>query len=222
MPRKNLRLLDGHPLLAYTVDAAMRSARFDRVVVSTDDPEIAECARRAGAEVPFLRDARVSDDHTPVSAVTVDALERLDPKANTYDVVAQLLPTCPLRTADDVRRSHDAFVAREAAYQISVTRYGSLNPWWALRLSEDATIVPLFEDALARRSQDLSPLFAPTGAIWWATTDALRRSGTFYGPGVRGFELDWRHAVDIDNEEDFQLARVLLAMRREEAPHAEG
>ncbi len=215
IPGKNVRLLHGRPLLAYTVEAALESGCFQNVIVSTDDSEIATIARAAGAEVPFLRGAPISDNHVPVSAVALDALERLDPDGRAFALVALLLPTCPLRTADDVRRSLEHFVERGAGLQISVTRFGSLSPWWAMQRSDDGTLDPVFPDALKRRSQDLPTLYAPTGAIWWATTEALRRSGTFHGDGVVGFELDWRHAVDIDDEEDFELARVLLSLRSE-------
>lgn len=213
IPGKNVRPLGGRPLLAYSVRAAVDSGVFARVVVSTDDDAIARAATAAGAEVPWRREAAIADDHTPVSIVTLDALTRLDPDGDRFDAVAQLLPNVPLRTAEDVRASHVAFSASGADFQISVTRYGWLDPWWAMRLGERGRIEPLFPDALTSRSQDLPELYCPTGAIWWARPGALRASGTFYGPGVRGFELPWKHAVDIDTEDDFAMAQALLGPR---------
>ncbi len=209
IPHKNIRPLGGRPLLAHTVEAALASGCFDRVVVSTDDDAVAAAAREAGAEVPFVRGAAIADDHTPVSAVTLDALERLDAAGERFAQVAQLLPNCPLRDAGDVRASLAAFEASDAEFQISVTRYGWLDPWWAMQIGDGGRLEPLFPDALARRSQDLAELFCPTGAVWWARTAALRRAGTFYGEGVRGFPLAWRHAVDIDDEDDFAMAEAL-------------
>jgi len=214
IPSKNIRELSGRPLIAYTIDAALESGVFERVVVSTDDPAIAEVARAAGAEAPFLRPAELADDHTPSSLVTLDALTRLDPDGTAYASVAQLLPTCPLRDAADVRASLDAFRSDDRSFQISVVPFGWLDPWWALQLGNDDEVTPLFDEPLTRRSQDLPELFCPTGAIWWARSPALRRERTFYGPGVRGFPIPWQHGVDVDTLDDLAMARALLAMRR--------
>ncbi len=211
VPGKNIRPLGGRPAIAYTIDAALGSGLFERVVVSTDSPEIAEVAVRCGAEVPFLREASLADDHTPVSLVTLDALERLDPAGEMYRVVAQLMANCPLRTAEDVRASYRQFVSTRAAAQLSVTRYGWLNPWWALERDPSSHVLtPLFAEQLTRRSQDLPELYCPTGAIWWATAEALRRHRTFHIPGRTGWEIPWQRAVDIDTADDWRMAELLL------------
>ncbi|HEX7580537.1 MAG TPA: acylneuraminate cytidylyltransferase family protein, partial [Thermoanaerobaculia bacterium] len=132
VPRKNVREMAGRPLIAYTIEAAFLSGVFARVVVSTDDEEIARIGRACGADVPFLRAASLADDVTPVSAVTADALGRLDPYGTVFADVAQLMANCPLRTVADVRASHAAFLASGAPAQISVARYGWQSPWWAL------------------------------------------------------------------------------------------
>jgi N-acylneuraminate cytidylyltransferase len=210
VPRKNIREMHGRPLLAYTIEAALGTGLFARVVVSTDDAEIADVARGLGADVPFLRDPALADDITPVSQATIDVLDRLDVDGETYLHVCQLMPNCPLRTADDVLASHRQFTDRPADAQISVARYGWQSPWWAMRRAADGSLDPLFADAMQQRSQDLSELFCPTGAVWWARTDALRRAGTFHLPGRTGWEIDWTHAIDIDTEEDWRLADALL------------
>ncbi len=133
VPGKNIRPLAGKPLIAYTIEAALESKLFHRVVVSTDSEDIAAVARTNGAEVPFLRSAEISDDVTPISAATADALERLDPDGTQYQFVAQLMANCPLRTAEDVVSSHKQFSETAADTQISVVRYGWQNPWWAMR-----------------------------------------------------------------------------------------
>src|ERR1700679_3365321 len=107
IPGKNIKSLAGKPIIAYTIDAACESGLFERVVVSTDSNEIAEIARRYGAETPFLRENDLADDFTPVSSVTVDALLRLDPDNTKFESVAQLMPNCPLRTVEDVTSSHE-------------------------------------------------------------------------------------------------------------------
>jgi len=210
LPGKNIRSLLGRPAIAYTVEAAVESGLFAQVVVSTDSDAIATAARQAGADIPFLREARLADDYTEVSKVTLDAVQRLDPAGSRFAHVAQLMPNCPLRTAEDVCASYAQFNRTGAASQLSVTRYGCQNPWWAVRRTEAFQLEPLFEPRVTQRSQDLPELFCPTGAIWWARADVLRRWGTFHVPGRTGWELPWQRAVDIDTEADWQLAELLL------------
>ena len=217
VPRKNIREMDGRPLIAYTIEAALGSGVFARVVVSTDDEEIARIGRECGAEVPFLRAVALADDVTPVSAATADALERLDPDGAVFADVAQLMANCPLRTAADVRASQEAFRAGAAPAQISVTSYGWQNPWWALTQDAAGRIQPIFADRLQQRSQDLPPLFCPTGAIWWARAVTLRAQRTFHVEGRVAWEMPWNRAIDIDTEDDWSLAEGLVRAARREA-----
>jgi CMP-N-acetylneuraminic acid synthetase len=211
VPGKNIRALCGRPAIAYSIDAARESGLFARVIVSTDSEVIAEIAVRHGADVPFLREPALADDHVPVSAATVDALKRLDPDRATFTSVAQLMPNCPLRDAGDVRDSFRQFVLSGARSQLSVSRYGWQPPWWAMRRTPALTLVPLFPAEVVRRSQDL---FCPTGAIWWAQADALREAGTYHIEGRTGWEIAALHALDIDTEEDWHLAEALMQQRR--------
>ena len=215
IPRKNTRDLCGRPVIAYTIEAALQSGVFDRVVVSTDDDQIAAIAKEYGADVPFIRAASLADDYTPVSLVTLDALERLDPDGKVYRYVAQLMANCPLRTAEDVRDSYRQFVETGADSQISVTRYGWLNPWWAMTRDDRYRLAFIFdEQRVDRRSQDLPEVFCPTGAIWWAKADVLRCEKTFYIADRTGWEIPWQRAVDIDTEDDWRLAEILMEARR--------
>lgn len=199
-------------MISHTLDAALASDLFEAVVVSTEDEEIAEIARSCGAEVPFVRPAALADDHTSVSAVTLDALARLEAQGRTFGRVAQLMPNCPLRSAADITASYRYFVAGDGGLQISVTRYGWLNPWWALELTADGTVRERTPEAWSARSQDLPRLYCPTGAVWWADIERLRQTGSFHGPGRRGFELPWQRAIDIDDEDDLRLAEALFEL----------
>lgn len=220
VPRKNIRPLAGRPALAYTVEAALAAELFTQVIVSTDSDEVAALAISLGAAVPFLRDPALADDRTHVSAVTLDALTRVD-HARTVAAVAQLLPNCPLRGAEDIRASWTVFQETGAAVQLSVARFGWQSPWWAATVANDHTLWPLFADRMTERSQELPPLVCPTGAVWWIRADVLRRTGTFHVPGRTGWELPWQRAIDIDTEDDWALAELLLrAARRREVHHA--
>ena len=215
VPGKNIRPLLGLPAIAWTIRAAIDSGVFHRVVVSTDSEEIARIAREHGAEVPFVRDAALADDHTPVSLATVDALERLDPCRERYGIVSQLMANCPLRDADDVRESYRQFVETGASAQLSVMRFGWQNPWWAMRRGDDFVLDPLFGDRVTAPSQSLPELYCPTGAIWWARAAVLREARTFHVSGRTGWEISWQHGVDVDTEDDWAMAELLA--RREEA-----
>jgi CMP-N-acetylneuraminic acid synthetase len=211
---KNIRTLVDKPIIAYTLAAARESGLFERLVVSTDSPEIAEVALRYKAEVPFLRDENLADDFTPVSAVTADALLRLDPAGDRFDAVAQLMPNCPLRTNGDVIDSYKQFETTGAESQISVVRYGWQNPWWAMRRNERQGLEPVFKEHMHARSQDLPELFCPTGAIWWARTGTLRRTGTFHLENRTGWEIPWWRGIDIDTFEDWEMAELLFRFPR--------
>jgi N-acylneuraminate cytidylyltransferase len=212
IPGKNIRPLVGKPIIAYTIAAARESGLFERVVVSTDSQGVAEIARQYDAEVPFLRDENLADDFTPVSSVTADALFRLDPAGDKFDSVAQLMPNCPLRDADDVADSYRQFEEIGVESQISVVRYGWQNPWWAMRRNERHELEPVFKEQITARSQDLPELFCPTGAIWWVRADALRRTETFHLENKTGWEIPWQRGIDIDTLEDWTMAEVLLSL----------
>lgn len=213
VPRKNIRLFLGKPIIAYTIEAALASGLFARVIVSTDSEEYAEIAREFGAETPYLRGAELAGDHVPISAVTVDVLERLDPQGSLYPRVCQLMANCPLRTAEDIQDSYRQFSESGARAQISVTRSGWLNPWWAMTRDAEYHLEPIFKEALTQRSQDLPALFVPTGAVWWAQSAVLRAEKTFHIPDRRGWEIPWFRAVDIDDEDDWLLAKALMQVR---------
>jgi pseudaminic acid cytidylyltransferase len=211
VPKKNIRLLHGKPAVAYTIEAALISGIFQSIIVSTDSEEIAEVARAFGAEVPFVRDSALADDFTPVSAVTLDALNRIDPNSNIHTNVCQLMANCPLRTADDIKNSYKQFQETATDSQISVTEYGWLNPWWAMTRDNQNILSPLFKEQMGVRSQDLPHLYCPTGAIWWAKSEVLRQHGTFYAPKYRGWQIPWQRAVDIDTEDDWKMVEILMA-----------
>ena len=212
IPRKNLKSFQGRPIISYTIEAARKSGLFKRVVVSTDCPEIGEVSKQYGAEIPFLRDPNLADDITPVSAATVDTLVRLDPAGDRYDSVCQLMPNCPLRTFTDIIDSYRQFIDTGAESQISVVRYGWQNPWWAMRRDEKFTLEPVFKEYITQRSQDLPELFCPTGAVWWANAKVLRREGTYHVANRTGWEIPWERGVDIDTEDDWRMAEILLTL----------
>ncbi len=201
-------------MLAWSVGAALASGCFERVLVSTDDEEIAAIGREAGAEVPFLRDA-ASDDQAPSSEATWIALQQAEAHwGERYDLVAQLMANCPLRTAQDTHEAMTAFERGTAPAQISAFRFGWMNPWWAARMQADGQPDWLFPEARATRSQDLPALYCPSGALWLAQRNAFLASGSFYLPGHTLHPMDWMSAMDIDDEADLAMAEACIVLRR--------
>ena len=209
IPKKNIIDFKGKPMIAWTLEAAISSNMFSKVIVSTDSEEIAEISRKYGADVPFLR-RDFSDDITPVSQATVDALiQAEDYWGTTFFTVTQLMANCPLRSAADIVNFHNAFSNRDVNFLLSCFKFGWMNPWWAFKLTEENDHSYLFPNALTQRSQDLDDLFCPTGSIWMARADELKRSKSFYGDNQQFNEINWISAVDIDDEHDMQFAKSL-------------
>ena len=213
LPRKNVIDFFGKPLLAWSIEAGLKSNLFDRVLVSTEDPEIAEIARQNGADVPFLREAH-SDDHSTVSHVTTHALRQTEEKlGETFDTVVMLQATCPLRDADDVKSALRKFDESKATFQMSCFQFHWTNPWWTFQRKPDGTAEWAFPEMIERRSQDQPPAFGLTGAICIAKVQDLLRSGTFYGPGQKFEPISWISAVDIDDEDDVVFARAAYMVK---------
>lgn len=213
IPRKNLVEIGGKPMIAWTIEAALQSAVLDRVIVSTDDSEIAEVSRSVGAEVPFLRDV-AADDFASVSAATLRALDQAETHFNErYRTVVQLMPNCPVRSCEEIRTAVEAFDRLSRVAQISCFQFGWMNPWWAVKLDASGKAEPMFPGSIDRRSQDLPPLYCPSGAVWIAETSTFRRAGDFWTDETKLEPMSWQSAMDIDSFEDLEMAAALFALR---------
>lgn len=215
IPHKSIVDFRGKPMIAWTIEAAHKSSLFGRILVSTDDPEIARIAQHHGAEAPFLRD-READDKSPVANATLVALEQAQSHWNEqYDVVVQLMPNCPLRNGNDIITAVTRFSESGAPSLVTCFKYGWMNPWWAHRVDGRGHAHPLFEGALSERSQDLEPLYCPSGAIWIANVAGLKANKTFYSPGHIFHPIEWMSAFDIDDAEDLEMAKAASLLRQE-------
>ncbi len=214
IPKKNIMDFFGKPMIAYTIEAAIVSQLFDSVIVSTDDEKIAAVALEYGAEVPFMRDEH-ADDHANVSQVVAYTLGKLQQDlGKTYDTACMLMANCPIRSSEDIINAMQIFDDSETKFQISAFEYGWMNPWWAHKLDEQNKATPVFEKATKSRSQDLSDLYCPTGAIWIAESEALVKSKTFYGPEFTFCAVDWKSAVDIDDYKDLDMAKAIFLLKK--------
>ena len=209
IPLKNIIELKSKPLISWTIKAAIKSEVFDKVIVSTDSDVIAKEAKRHGADVPFLRNDCFDDKASASSATlcTLDQAEHFYKKK--WKNIAQMMGNCPLVTARNIRTMYQEFIMRDIPSQISCFKYGWMNPWWACRLNEDGSYKRIFESTQGVRSQDLEELYCPSGALWLAKGDELRMHKSFYTPGHKMIEIPWKNAIDIDNYDDLEMARLV-------------
>lgn len=219
IPRKNIKLLVGKPLIAHTIDAAKESGVFDRIIVSTDDAEIAEVAKQYGTEVPFMRPAELAGDTTPTLPVLVHALEWLkEHESYVPDTVMLLQPTAPLRSPEHIREAVELFTQSGADSVVSVSEVpGHHNPHWQFNLDNEQRISiftgEAFKDIVKRR-QELPKTYTRNGAIYLFKTSLLFAAApSFYGTDVRAFVMDAASSVNIDSPEDFALAESRLVAR---------
>lgn len=211
IPHKNIVDFRGKPMIVWTLEAARDSGLFDRILVSTDSPDIAAVAASCGFEVPFLRD-EFADHHSPVSLATIRALDQLEERLDeTYDDVVQLFACCPLRGSEDIVAAYREYERNRPSFLISAFQPRGVNPWWSTLVDAAGKPTRLFPDASAKRSQDLEPLYIPSGAIWIGECKRLRQAGTFYEANHRYYPVSWRAAVDIDDPEDLAWAEAAAA-----------
>lgn len=207
IPKKNIIEFLGKPMIAWTIEAAIQSNKFDKVIVSTDDQEIASVASRFGAEIPFLRETD-ADDITPISTATLNYMTRLQKYlGEETETVTQLMANCPLRSSQDIETFIHKFDELGSPFLLSCFKFGWMNPWWSFRMSETGGHEFMFPKALTMRSQDLDDLYCPTGSIWIAKLSNLVKEGTFYGKDHRFSEISWKSAVDIDDWSDLEFAQ---------------
>lgn len=210
IPNKNVRPFFGHPMLAYAVASARNSALFERVVVSTDDPDAGRIAEWYGAEY-LHRPPHLATDKADLIGVAEHVLESLAADGFRPAALCQLMPNCPLRRADDVRDQHRLFADQNRLFQISVVTYRGLYPHWAQAPNAAGIGRWLFgRDFSVGRSQDLETVCCPTGAVWWARVPDFLRQRKFYGEPYHLAPMDDNRGIDIDRADDLDLADLLV------------
>ncbi len=212
IPRKNLVLVGGKSLLAWTADAARGSHVVDRAVLSSEDDEILEAGRVAGLDTPFVRPAVLARDDTPGVDPVLHALDALEAQGDHYGWVVLLQPTSPLRIAADIDAAA-AFCADGAPAAVSVTA-ADKSPWWMFHMAPHARLEPLFDPASRpSRRQDAPPVYVLNGAVYVARVDWLRRTRSFLTEETAGYVMPRERSVDVDEPADLHVVEALLAER---------
>ena len=204
IPRKNVKDFLGKPLIAYSIEAALNSGVFERVVVSTDDTEIADVAVKFGAQVPFMRDAALSDDYATSSDAVADAAARL----SGYCHVCCLYATAPLITGEILREAYGKFEEAGCEFLFSATEF-SFPIQRAIRLEQNGTVSMFYPQFALTRSQDLERAYHDAGAFYFGRREAWLEKKPIFAPHSRAFLLPRNLVCDIDTLEDFEFAQKL-------------
>lgn len=212
LPGKNIKNLCGKPLIAYTIEAALKSKGIERVIVTTDSEEIAEVAKKYGAEVPFLRPAELAGDTSSAIDVYLHAVSYLQEEVGEkIEKFMVLLPTAPLRTSNNIEEALKEFREKNAKTLISV-KEADIPISWYYQMDDKSRIKSLGldkEKAVSNR-QENSNYYVPNGAIYILDTDLLKEERTYYCENTVAYVMSGKESVDIDNELDFMMAEVLL------------
>jgi N-acylneuraminate cytidylyltransferase/CMP-N,N'-diacetyllegionaminic acid synthase len=207
LPGKNVRPLCGKPLIAHTIEAAKGSRSITRVVVSTDDEEIAAVTRAHGGEIPFLRPAELATDTSPAIDTYVYTADRLG-----AEELVVLLPTAPLRTSADIDAAVDLFKAKKADSVISY--YEAPHPvHWHKYLDAQGRPEDVIAGAALANRQEVRPAYLPNGAIYVFRMALLKEKRTYHSDRTYAYVMPRERSVDIDTLDDFELAELLMKRR---------
>ena len=218
LPGKNLKRLGALSLIGHAVAGAREARTLTRFVVSTDSVEIADEARRHGAEAPFLRPAELASDHAGMVPVLQHAVRWLESTAGVRpDFVVTLQPTSPFRTGAEIDRTI-AMVADTGADSAQTLVEASYHPFFMKTLDGDRTIALFADGKKYVRRQDAPPVYQPSGAVYVSRYPLLMEEGQVLGHDNRGIVMSFEASVNIDTEWDFLLAELLLARGRAPIP----
>lgn len=208
IPRKNVKDFAGQPMIAYSIQAALQSRLFDRIIVSTDDLEISEVARKFGAETPFVRPAELADAHTGVIAVVSHAINWLMQQGQTVDIACCIYATAPFLQARYLVEGYRKLVATDKSFALAVTTY-PFPIQRALRIRADGSLDPIDPSHIATRSQDLEESFHDAGQFCWGRARAFLDRMTVFSSVSVPVILPRYLVQDIDTPEDWTQAEIM-------------
>jgi len=208
LPRKNVKLLNGKPLLAYAIEAALKSKVFDLVCVSSEDEAILRIARNYGAQYLHHRPQELSQDKVQIRSVCASLLEHFSAEGRSYGAFGLLLPTNPLRTAADIQGAYKIFKSEKADVVMSVVQF-SHPPQRAVCI-RNGQLKPFLGLKFMKPAQELEPLYRHDGSVILAKADKFLKTRQFYAGRVVPYVVDPDRSVDIDTAFDFKWAQFLI------------
>lgn len=210
LPDKNIKMLKGKPLLAYSIEAARKSGKYDTVHVSTDSVKYADIAKEYGADIPFLRSDELASDTASTWDTIKYVLTEYEKRNRIFDTVTVLQPTSPLRTEEDIISAFDFFEAKNANMVSSVCEMEH-SPLWSNVLPEDLSMKEFEDEKVADLPRQSLPVYyRENGAIYLLKVSHLMYSKSIYKDGCYAYVMKKTHSVDIDDKLDFLIAETIL------------
>lgn len=207
IPKKNIRLFEGKPLIAYSIRAALDAGVFDRVIVSTDSDEIAEIAKKFGAEAPFRRPAEHATDTATTAAVMNHALEWCESNSIQVDLFCCIYATAPFLTAQDLQQGLKVMLDAKADAACSVTPF-EYPIYRALKLEANGRLAMIWPEHEKTRSNDFPEIYHDAGQFYWLDTQVFKGTKSMWPANLVPVILPRTRVQDIDTEEDWQLAEM--------------
>jgi N-acylneuraminate cytidylyltransferase len=208
IPGKNIRLFHGKPIMAYSIQLAMESGLFDKVMVSTDSPEIATIGREHGASVPFMRSPMNASDHATTTDVIAEVLEAYAARGETFDEVCCIYPTAPLAQLEHLREGLSLLNDPGVDVVLPVASF-SFPIWRGLRANPQGMGEPVWPENMQKRSQDLEPVYHDAGQWYWLKPHALAKP--FFENRCKMLPIPETMVQDIDHETDWEIAELKYA-----------
>jgi len=219
IPRKNIKLFGGKPMIAWSIEAALQSCCFDQIIVSTDDTEIADVAIAYGAAVPFMRPDSLSDDHTGTIPVMNHAIEQISSQGVSPEQVCCIYATAPFIRATDIRKGLDVLETTGCDYAFTVTSY-AFPIQRALRLTATGMVEMFYPGNFNMRSQDLEEAYHDAGQFYWGLSSAWQSGKSIFSAASAPIFLPRYRVQDIDTNEDWERAEWMFKAMREAADDA--
>lgn len=207
IPRKNIKPFLGKPIIAYSIEAALATGLFDEVMVSTDDEEIAEVARRYGAVVPFMRSENTSNDFATTAEVMAEVLETYADRGERFDYVCCIYPTAPFVTAEALKEAMNLLETGNSDCVIPVVKF-SFPPQRCVVVNKEGKLVPKWPECMKMRSQDLEPYYHDCGQFYCMRVERFMEQKAMWMKDITPFIQDEINVQDIDTEEDWKIAEI--------------
>ncbi len=209
IPRKNIKSFNGKPMIAWSIEAAKKSGVFDRIIVSTDDDEIASIAKNLGAEVPFIRPAELSNDYTATIPVIRHAVEWLEESGSSPQFVCCIYATAPFIAPLDIEHGLDLLLKTGSEYAFSATSF-PFPIQRAVRINNDGRVEMFQPDHFNTRSQDLEDAYHDAGQFYWGKASAWKKDLPIFSDQSVALMLPRERVQDIDTDEDWQRAEWMF------------
>ena len=213
IPNKNIKDFLGKPIIAYSIETAIKSKLFDEVMVSTDDMQIAEIAQSLGAKVPFMRSKENSNDYAGTSDVILEVLDKYKKNGNIFDYCCCIYPAAPFITPEKLKESFELFKVKEYDSLFPVVKY-SYPIQRSYKFVNDK-ISMVWPENYSKRSQDLEPFYHDAGQFYWIKVKELIKIKKLYTCNSGAIILSELEVQDIDNEEDWKLAEMKFKLLKE-------